>query len=366
MRVLHLFDNDWPDLGFGVLNALIESAGRSAVTGVALGAVSGRVPPPYNAAWPQASRLGFPANNPLAAVPWLRRLRRRTHCDMIHAWGMWPAIITALSGLPSVPLLATVAGPLSGHRQQRWLRRAVGRRSITVVCFSQFIRDGLERQGVPRPDLCVIRPGMDVQPPSADLRLQQRGRLGLTPGQPVLVTCPPPSRTGGHYYAVWATALLEQIFPDIRLMIPGASAEQRRLSRFVRSFAKPYLYVFPDSSIRFNELLAAADVGIVPALTAVSTVALAGMMHAGLPIAASATECPAEFLQDGRTARLCPPRNATQLASAIRDLLRDQTAASRQAEAARETAGRLFDLSQMIKQYHRLYERLLRGQTVPA
>ena len=80
----------------------------------------------------------------------------------------------------------------------------------------------------------------------------------------------PPTREGGHFYAVWAAAILHQIWPDARLIVPGVSREQRRLHRLIDGIYCPDIYRLTADRYEPIELLAAdrfapaAPAGLVP------------------------------------------------------------------------------------------------------
>ncbi|UCG31679.1 MAG: glycosyltransferase family 4 protein [Phycisphaerales bacterium] len=365
MRILHLFDDRMTPLDFEILRLLVESVrGSSDATVVGLGVMGAQVPRRFARSWPRPYHLGFPPPHPLATVPWIRRVVRQTDCDLIHAWGVRPAITATLAGLERLPVLATVTSPHLDRREVRWLSKARNAPPLPMACFSEVIRRKLVQRGYPPTELGVIRPGLDVDRLTPGTRGQQRDRLGITEGQPVLITCPPPSREGGQYFAVWATALLEQAFPDVRLLVPGVSKEQRRLKRFVHGFAKPHLYIFPDPSVGFFELLAAADVCVSPAVGPVATTALAWVMAAGVPLVGSRVPALTEVLTDGQTASLSAPGRPAELAGRIRDLLRDEGLADRLRDAARRAGRQLFGSQRMLEEYHRAYARLVAGRTL--
>ena len=363
MRVLHLFDDQMELLDYEALGQLVEAARRpSSGVEVHLAAMGGRVPARFVESWPRPHRLGFPTRVPLKAVAWLRGLFHKTGCELVHAWGVLPAAAVRLTGLGARPLLATITHPLLDERESKWLLTARGRGSLPVACPTGAIRRDLIEQGHPPADAGVLRPGVDFGRVRAADRAEQRERLGLSPEQSVLITCPPPSRRGGQYYAVWAVALLEQIYPDIRLIVPGESKEQRRLKRFVRGFAKPHLCLFPDPLIDFVDLLATADVCVAAAIGPLSTVALAWVMAANVPIVASAVPAVTELLGHDHNALLCRPQQPKQLAARIRQLLRDDRLAYRLKDTARGQAYEVFSRQRMLEQYRQVYANLLAGK----
>ena len=287
---------------------------------------------------------------------------RKLRCDLLHAWGVSPAVTARLAGAANGSLLLTLSHPLLDRGEDKWLSTARHDANMPVVCPSGSVRRTLIESGHPPDGTCVIRHAVDFARINASSRDEQRARLKLTPDQPVLITCPPPSRAGGQYFAVWSVALIEQILPDVRIIVPGESKERRRLQRFVRGFAKPHLVIFADPDCDFVDLLAASDVCIAPAIDSVSTVPLAWAMAAKVPIVGSAIPAIAELLAHNHNALLCLPRRADLLAARILTVLRDRDLAWKLTDAARGQAFEVFRRSHMIEQYQRVYQNLTSGK----
>jgi len=162
-----------------------------------------------------------------------------------------------------------------------------------------------------------------------------RDGIGLPSNQPVLLTPFPPSREAGQYYAVWATALLQQLYPAIRVIVPGDSKERARLERFVRSFRMPDILVCTGSRWSFRELASVADVLVVPAVADPPGRTVVQMRTAGLPVVASDVPVLRAEIADGVTGLLVPPAKPARLAGAVLKVLQDDELRTRLTEAAR-------------------------------
>jgi glycosyltransferase involved in cell wall biosynthesis len=68
-----------------------------------------------------------------------------------------------------------------------------------------------------------------------------------------------------------------------------------------------------------------------------------------------------EAVQDGRTGRLVPPRDAGALAEAILDVLRDPARREAMGQAARNAVERRFSVERMVDDVAALYRVLLSG-----
>jgi glycosyltransferase involved in cell wall biosynthesis len=84
-------------------------------------------------------------------------------------------------------------------------------------------------------------------------------------------------------------------------------------------------------------------------------------MRCGLPVVATDVGGVGEAVQDGRTGRLVPPRDAGALAEAILDVLRDPARREAMGQAARNAVERRFSVERMVDDVAALYRALLSG-----
>jgi glycosyltransferase involved in cell wall biosynthesis len=296
-----------------------------------------------------------------SALPVHAALRDRG-VQIAHAWSDPTAAIAQLAATGGCRIVVTVSAPPAARPWSRWWSAFGGSPSSpapAIVCPSQlFFRRAIEA-GIPTIRCGVIRPGVDFAAINAGKRSMRRESLGIAGSGPVLLTPPPPSRPGGHYHAVWATAVLQQIWPDVRIILPGVSRECRRLQRFAASFHQPDLVVTPGRRFEFEQLLAIADFMVVAAVDDVATGAIAWAMAAGVPIVASAVPAVAEYIADHQNGLLCKPGRPMVLASRIRTALQDASLMRRLSEAARGQAFEVFSVTRLIRQYRALYENVL-------
>lgn len=310
-------------------------------------------------------RFGRRLGGLLACVPALRRCVARHGIRILHAWGSEAALLAQLAGLGGTCLVVTASNPPDRRRWSKWWR-AISRpdrpRGLAVACESRLLYRRVIEAGLPA-DVCgVIRPGVDFGRLGQARRAADREALAIPAGSTVLLTLPPADRDGGQYYAVWAAAILQQLLPDIRIIVPGRSPEARRLVRFCRSFRLPHLVMAPGDQHPFERLLAVADVVVAPALRDIATTPLAWAMAAGVPIVGSAVPAVTEYIADHRNGLLCRAGEPTLLAGRIRLALRDRRLAAGLAEVARGQAYEVFSVWRMVCQYRTVYENLLAGR----
>ncbi len=107
------------------------------------------------------------------------------------------------------------------------------------------------------------------------------------------------------------------------------------------------------------EVLACADLFVLPSLYEGLPLALLEAMAAGLPIVATAIGGTSEAVVDGVTGLLVPPGEPRSLAAAIRRALDDEGLARRLGAASRERVRREFSAAAMARRTVSIYEECL-------
>ena len=306
-------------------------------------------------------RLSGPRPSHLACVPGLRQLHGRESIELVHAWdGLAGA--TARAAHPGLPVALSVDDPADAARVGRWWRSSESRSPDALLCPTEIVRRRLIEYAVPPERVVVIRPGVDFGLINRVDRPGVRSRLRLDGKGPVLVTPGPAADGAGQREVVWATALLQQMWPNIRVLLPGRSREQQRMIRFVRSFRQPQILVCTGDAYAGWELLCCADFCISGAQRDVSTTLLAWAMAAGVPIVAPAVHAITELIADHHNGLLCKTGLPRLLAARVMMMLDDAALARRLAETARGQAFDVFGMRRFVDQHLRLYDNLLSGR----
>jgi glycosyltransferase involved in cell wall biosynthesis len=248
----------------------------------------------------------------LALSPLLRQ------ADIVHAHGVRAGVTTALArGRAGVPLVVTWHNlPLvAGARGQVW--RIAGRLLARRAAVSLVVSDDLGRQvrrwggrdvrlaQVPAPHLQASRDALSVR---AELGAEQRplvltvSRLGAQKGLPTLVA---------------AAAALAGREPLPLFVIAGDGPEHAELARLAAETGAPVRLLGRRSDVA--DLLAAADLVVLPSVWEGSPLVAQEALAAGRPLVATGVGGVPGLVGDG--AVLIPPADATALAAAIAQLL---------------------------------------------
>ncbi len=218
------------------------------------------------------------------------------------------------------------------------LERMNYRLADQISTISEGMKRKILTKGVPEEKMIVFRNWANddvVRPLNRMTKL--RREWGLAGSDFVVLYAGNLGRKQGLDSLLDAAVLLGDC-SDIRIVIVGDGAEQPELVKQARKLALANVSFHPLQPIeRLSELLATADVSVIPQKRAVTDIVLpsklCNILASGRPVVAAAppTSDLAMVLKDGDCGTLVDPEDAGQLASAIRALAHDPT---RRAEAS--------------------------------
>ncbi len=388
VTVTHLLDRETPEDALRLIDLLVRLTPRERVRHrvVALG------PPPASLSLPPdvwLASVPVRFDWPMLSLPALKRVLRAEPAEVLHALGTQAAAVAG--GLrnagAAIPVLATLTDPAEADRAARWWRSLQSAGApVELLCSSSMVQRRLVEKGVPLHAMAVVRPGVDFSELNAARRNSSReSSLGRSPhaetaatvgGEtaatgggrcsrkcgPVLVVPSPPTRAGGQFLGVWAVAILHQLWPDVRLLIPGCSREADRIARLLREIYCPQAFVMTGGCSSPAELLAVSDALIVPAVDNIPTGWLAWAMAAGVPVIGSAVPAVTEFIADRHNGFLCKPGEPHTLAIRIRMAFEAADQMRQCAEVARGQAYDVFRAQQCVEQYTAAFTSLAAGR----
>jgi glycosyltransferase involved in cell wall biosynthesis len=315
----------------------------------------------WKASWPERMVLGDVPVLRLPGAPrggwatlrWLYGLRRWWRTS-----GLTSADALLISGLrlEAYALLAAGArraGPRvvlwAGEHDLTWQRTApLGSRIAArcraaprIVAESAALAAELAAAGYPRDRLRVLP---RQARPLAGLGDRDQARAALAAVNADLVTAPgaPVALAIGRLDAehragdlVRAWRIVTARWPDARLWIIGDGPDRERLYRQIGDLDQRFRVLIPGTFDTWEELLAAADLFLMPALHTVPPWALLDALAAGLPTIAAAGQAACDAIESETTGLLYPAGDAAALASAVLRLLADPALAARLGAAVR-------------------------------
>jgi glycosyltransferase involved in cell wall biosynthesis/GT2 family glycosyltransferase len=284
----------------------------------------------------------------------LVRLFREKGVHVAHSHEFTMAVYGAAAArMRGIPHLVTMHGGMyfEARRRRRVALRWAFRQSARAVAVSGATRAELER-GLRADDL-EIDVVLNGVPEQVGDRHRVRRELGLAADDRLILA------VGSLYPVKGYDILLEALGtlsaqPGWRLAVAGQGGEEPRLREQARREGlgdRVHLLGFRDD---IPDLLAAADVYVMPSRSEGLPLALLEAMFAGLPVVASAVGGIPDALGEGGGI-LVPPGDAPALAAALRALLTDDERRRVLGSRAGEIAGARFGVDAMADAYERLY-----------
>jgi glycosyltransferase involved in cell wall biosynthesis len=260
--------------------------------------------------------------------------------DLVHAHGIHAALraVLALSGR-RVPLVVTwhTRSEADGARAHvlRLLERRVARAAAVVLGTSSDLVDRARRRGARDARLAAVAlpaPRLPVEPVEPDrFRHKARAELGAT-DRPLLIAVGSLDRYRGYHTLLDASRAWCRLDPVPLLVIAGEGPLRAVLQRRIEDEELPVRLIGRREDV--TELLAAADLVLLPSRWESRSVLAQEALHARVPLVATAVGGIPETVGDA--AELVPYGNAKALADAVLRLLADPA----RREALREKGAR--------------------------
>ncbi|WP_344967296.1 glycosyltransferase family 4 protein [Salinactinospora qingdaonensis] len=271
-----------------------------------------------------------------AAVVRLRRLLRGA--DVVHAHGVRAGALCALAGL--APLIVTLHnappqcdGPLAALFPA--LERVVAWRADTVLGVSGDLVERMRRRGARRLGRAVIAAPPQGEPSRPVARV--RAELGASQRRPVLLVIARLAPQKGLDILLEAAQALTGRTPVPLVAVAGDGPLRPELAAAVARRGLPVRLLGHRRDIA--DLLAAADVFVLPSWWEGPSLVIMEALRAGLPVVATRVGALAELYAG--VARLVPSGDAAALADAIRRVLDEPGLADRMRQGSLRRAATL-------------------------
>ncbi len=249
------------------------------------------------------------------------------------------------------------------------IRRAL-RQADAVVAPSPAIQSELLVAGFPADRMTTILSGV-TQAAQPGTNRRERARATLAAANPKLALATGAKLvvyTGrlhvGKGLAELVTAWIDvsQGFPAARLWLVGDGPEHDALTAQIEAAGLAGRVVLAASFDHVDDVLAAADLFVLPSHEEGLSLALLEAMAAGLPIVASDIPGNRLAIRSGSEGLLVPLGDASALARAIESLLADPARAAAVGAAAWRRAQADFSLDRMVDDYMAVFRRLLHSR----
>jgi glycosyltransferase involved in cell wall biosynthesis len=298
-----------------------------------------------------------------ACARWIRDALRRHDVVLAHSHEFTMSVYGAwASWRNGIPHVATMHG---GRYYAQALRRRLALRlafglSGQVVAVSDALARHLRRDLWLRSSrIATIPNGVRCEPAATS---SLRAELGLTPADRLVLAVGNLYPVKGHRHLLDALALLRQRHPTLHVAIAGRGDTGDMLRARAQELGLAQRLHLLGLRGDIPNLLAAADIFVLPSLSEGLPLALLEAMFASRPIIASEVGEVGTALAGGDAGILVPPGRAEALAAALDKLLAAPADARALGARAARRAAAEYGISRMAARYVAVYEDLLARQ----
>ncbi|MFD6286780.1 glycosyltransferase family 4 protein [Streptomyces sp. NPDC060205] len=317
-----------------------------------------------------ADHVHVPRRNDPSSVATLRAVCG--DADLVHAHGLHAALRAslALSGR-RVPLVVTwhTRPYAEGARAHllRALERRVAKAASVVLGSSSDLVDRARSRGARDARLAAValpagrRTGVAHEGPETDgLRHKTRAELGTT-DRPLLIAVGSLDRHRAYDTLLDATRAWRRLDPVPLLVIAGEGPLRGALQRRIENEGLPVRLIGRRDDI--GELLAAADLALLPGCPESRSLLAQEALHARVPLVAAATAGMPELVGDA--AELVPHGDARALTEAVSALLADPGRCERLRDRGTRQAATWPTEDETVAQVLSVYDELTRPLPLP-
>lgn len=288
-------------------------------------------------------------------------LKHSAYATLREVVGRVPVVLRAAGGGRSGDCIWQLEARMGARIKRRCMR------ADAFIAPSHTIQRELVAAGYPRARIHYLPNGVRIPPPVDD-EAKRRARMALATANASLVLpdqAPLAVFTGridaakglAELVAAWRTVADRR--RDARLWIVGDGPFESDLRRQIEAENLSSRVVLTGIFDDVSDVLAAADLFVLPSHEEGMSQSLLEAMAAGLPTVASDIVGNRSLLDDGREGRLVPPRRADTLAAAILAMIENPADAAELGAAARQRVSREHSLERMADDYLAVFERVL-------
>ena len=298
----------------------------------------------------------------------LARFLRREKVDILHTHLFEPSVI----GLNAGVLARTPVRVLTRHYSdyhtrinKKWhvrLDQMCTRLSDAVIAVSQHTAEHLVREeGAPQEKIHTILNGIDfdrVKLSGGDARGRIRREFAAEQSHLLLIVARLHPEKGHQYLFRALSDIKSRVSKPVRLLVAGAGPFDADYRNQVRALGCEDIVSFVGFRKDSADLMAAADLVILPSVAEAFGLAVTEALYLGTPVVAARVGGLPEIVDDGVDGILVPPADSGALADAIVDLLNHEPQRILMAGAGREKVASRFRFEDMVRSYESVYSKL--------
>ena len=298
----------------------------------------------------------------------LARFLRRNKVDIVHAHLFEPSVVGLIAALVArTPVRVSTRHYSDYHTRinKKWhvrVDRMCTKLSDAAIAVSEHTAAHMiEVEHAPREKVHVVLNGIDfdrvrLSGPNAVERV--RREFQSQQSHLLLIVARLHSEKGHHYLFQALPEIRKRVGKPVRLLVAGTGTFEAEYRREVAEAGCDDIVRFLGFRKDSPDLMAAADLVILPSVAEAFGLVLTEAIYLGTPVVATTAGGIPEIVENGVDGILVPPADSKALADAIVTLLNDSEARMKLAGTGREKVASRFRFERMVGSYEAIYAKL--------
>lgn len=284
------------------------------------------------------------------------KLIRRLAPTHLHTWGERGLIAGTVNLQFKGARIHTQAAPLT-LRQRKLLRLTTRHQPWLITASSSHLQRQLLAAGTIPPRTLRVRPGIALNRATGAFPKVLRQELGIAADEGPVILLAGDTRDAHHRDGLWATAILQQMFPRTRVIIRDGSGAPDAQD-FARSLPKPDMVVEAPAELPWSTLVQAADIMLASPETDMPIGSILWAMGANVPVIGTAIEAISELVEHQYTGLLGMPGKPRALAARLEEFMSDSTLRWPLTDKARTQIFTNYKPVQMLENFRSIYGQM--------
>lgn len=251
----------------------------------------------------------------------------------------------------------------------RWVERLLALAADRLVTVSAQVKNDLVAYGIAKAEkISVVPLGFDLEPfLTADkFHGELKQELGLRAEHKLVGIVGRIFPIKNHALFLDAAMRIVTAEPNAHFVVVGDGVLRPRLETQARELGITQRVFFMGWRRDLPRICADLDVLVVSSDNEGTPVSAIEAMASGCPVVATRVGGLPDLIEDRKTGRLVPPRDAEALARSVIDLLTDSALATEIATNARESVCKRFTVERLLRDMNQLYSQLLAKKAINA
>ena len=320
--------------------------------------------------------IGMQSRLSIKSIFKIRKYIREQKISIVHTHGyrcnLYGRLACLFTGIRNI---ATVHVSLYDYVDTPpWLRRVyllveklTSFMTSNYICISDAMRDDLHKLGIRKGKTVVIHNGVDFDvfyPHEPDVKLYDD--LNISSNRPVIGTAGRMVTEKGQLYLIDALPHLLLRWPQLRCLFIGTGPLLDELKSRAAALGLAETCIFPGVRMDIAHIYNMMDIFVLPSLREPFGLVLLEAMASCVPVLATASGGPVDFIRSGVNGVLVPPADPIKLAAQIDSFLSDPVRSKTVAQAGYDTVKMGYGIKETVLKICKVYRLQIDEPALPS